>query len=145
MAGAVPYSGRNREEKAEMKKRAYEMRLAGMTVREISSALGISTGTVSTYTKEASLEVISPVVEEYRQVEDERLDTLYQAAIGPALDGSARHIEMVLKLSERRAKLWGLDKPVVHEVKQHISTEIDERLAEVASRIFVVRDGADDV
>ena len=52
----------------------------------------------------------------YRQEENERLDALLEAVWPDALTGDPRAIETALKISDRRAKLNGLDAPVRTEL-----------------------------
>lgn len=61
-----------------------------------------------------ALEVTRNIMQETAQklieIEDMRLDTLYASNIGLALEGSVKHANLILRISERRAKLHGLDK-----------------------------------
>ncbi|MFI0822338.1 hypothetical protein ACH4TX_41800 [Streptomyces sp. NPDC021098] len=52
----------------------------------------------------------------YRQEENERLDALLEAVWPDALTGDPRAIETALKISDRRARLNGLDAPVRTEL-----------------------------
>jgi hypothetical protein len=55
-------------------------------------------------------------VEEWRQLESQRLDRLQAAAWGKALKGDLKAIETVLKVISQRSKLLGLDMPLRAEV-----------------------------
>jgi hypothetical protein len=55
-------------------------------------------------------------VDELRVVEDLRLDDMLRAIYAEALKGGFGAIDRVLKIMERRSKLWGLDAPVRTEV-----------------------------
>lgn len=53
---------------------------------------------------------------EYRNLELERLDRMLLAVWGDALKGHLGAIDRALKISERRARLMGLDAPVKQEL-----------------------------
>lgn len=55
-------------------------------------------------------------VEEWRQLESQRLDRLQAAAWAKALKGDLKAIETVLKVISQRSKLLGLDMPLRTEV-----------------------------
>lgn len=55
-------------------------------------------------------------VEEWRQLESQRLDRLQAAAWAKALKGDLKAIETVLKVISQRSKLLGLDMPLRAEV-----------------------------
>lgn len=129
----------NAAEMADKQRQCYELRLKGHTVRQVAEIVGVSKSSVSNYCKAAALEVISPLVSEYRQMEDERLDLAFAAILPRVEIGEVRAVEVLIKLLERRAKLHGLDAPV--QVEQSITTytETDRKLEELAREIFVER------
>lgn len=55
-------------------------------------------------------------VDEWRQLESQRLDRLQAAAWAKALQGDLKAIETVLKVISQRSKLLGLDMPLRAEV-----------------------------
>lgn len=105
---------------AKRRAEAIALRLTGMDFETIAQRLDYaSAGAASkdlcralqTYRREEESQV-----EEWRQLEGQRLDRLQQVAWEMALDGDLKAIETVLKISAQRSKLLGLDMPVRTEV-----------------------------
>jgi hypothetical protein len=91
---------------------ATELRLQGLSYRQIAARLGISEGTAYKHVVSALNlwnATMPETVEQLRTIEAARLDRL-QAKYQPlAEDGSAAAAALVLKISERRSRLFGLD------------------------------------
>src|SRR5699024_8410222 len=98
-------------ERAERKKNAVELRLAGASYRDIGNALGCSTVTAMNDCKEALAEIPMQQADEMRTVELSRLDLLQRAVWGKAIKGDLQAVDRALKIIDRRAKLLGLDAP----------------------------------
>ena len=98
-------------ERAERKKNAVELRLAGASYRDIGNALGCSTVTAMNDCKEALAEIPMQQADEMRTVELSRLDRLQRAVWGKAIKGDLQAVDRALKIIDRRAKLLGLDAP----------------------------------
>jgi len=105
----------SKEVSQERRVKAFEMRKAGLNYREIGKSLNISEAQsfrdVSSVMKVLSEQTLTEATS-LREMETARLDKL-QAALWPgAIGGNARTVEVLVKLMERRAKLWGLDMPI---------------------------------
>lgn len=102
------------------------MRRRGMSYPDIADALGIALTTAYRYVQ---LEMKRLDGERRAEAEGvlamelERLDRLLNAVIDKAESGSLDHIDTVLRLSERRAKLLGLNAGIKHTV------EVDDKRA----------------
>lgn len=105
-------SAGRKEQKTERVQRAFELRKAGKTYRQIGEMLG--------YSHEAARKDIAAVLssivaetknnaEELLAVELSRLDDLQFGVWADARRGDKRAIDSVLKIMERRAKLLGMD------------------------------------
>lgn len=103
--------GLTRAVRSEQQRRCYEGLLAGKTYAVLSAELGISEALVSRRVKEAADARVSPLVDQLRDVENDRLDVLLRALQRGIADGDARAIGAAVRVSERRAKLLGLDSP----------------------------------
>lgn len=127
---------------AERDAKALRMRAGGATLEAIGKALGYGhPANVLRVIKKRTGETLKPAVDEYRRSMDSSLDEL-EAACMKVLeanhvrihDGEAVTLEgervtddapvlaatqAILKIHERRAKLWGLDAPVKTEVGVH--------------------------
>ena len=108
-------------EAAERARKALEMRIAGQSMRTIAAELDVAPQTVYKYLDRA----LEEINEDRRdkalrilRIEDFRLDAALRAVWPKVLDGSARHVEVFIKLSERRCKLHGIDGPIKIDVSE---------------------------
>ncbi|RQW82029.1 MAG: hypothetical protein EHM79_19080 [Geobacter sp.] len=100
------------EQKAELQKKAYQMRIAGMPYRRIGDQLGVSHVTAFNYVQDmlSKLRAESKdLAETYRDMELERLDEAQAAIYANVLKGDLQAIDRFLKIQERRSKYLGLD------------------------------------
>jgi DNA-binding transcriptional MerR regulator len=102
--------------RAEQDEQILRLRCAGLSLRAIGARVGLSHQGVSDRITAALAELVTPVAEEYRQLEAARLDDLTRAAyqvLGAAetQDLKLKAIDRLTKLSESRRKLWALDMP----------------------------------
>lgn len=95
----------------ERQTRAVAMRAAGHTYADIADALGYSSADTARKSVAGLLDrVESDAADELRTLEGRRLDML-QAAVWPsALEGHLPAVDRVIRISERRARLFGLDR-----------------------------------
>jgi orotate phosphoribosyltransferase-like protein len=99
---------------------ALDLRKAGFAYAAIGKQLKVSG-------EQARLDVMSALKQlaehqdtetaEYRNLELERLDRMMLAVWSDAIKGHLGAVDRVLKISERRARLMGLDAPVKQEVE----------------------------
>ena len=92
--------------------RALELRKQGKQYSEIAAELGYASGSGAHAAVRGALKkTLQEPADELRAIENARLDAML-AALWPAIErGDAKAIAAGVKLSERRAKLNGLDKP----------------------------------
>ena len=126
----VPGEKGNVENKAENMKKAYELRIAGLSYRKIGEALGIHHVSAFNYVKE-TLAILraecKDLAETYRDMELERLDQVQAAIYGKVLKGDVAAIDRLLKIQERRARLLGLDSPTKVESKETLDITIKDK------------------
>lgn len=110
-------------EVAEQQRECYELRLAGHDLRAISARTGLHLATVSKRINDQLALRVNPLADELRAVEVDRLDRYLVKLDSQIQQGKsvARNTEVAVKVSERRAKLLGIDAPekvdaVVHQV-----------------------------
>jgi hypothetical protein len=108
----------DRPNNRERQEQAWAARLAGATYVDIGRALGVSRQRAQQLCTAAMKERMPSTedVEAYRQQEAERIDRLHRAVWKQAIDGNHGAIDRVLRLSERRARLLGLDAPQRQEI-----------------------------
>lgn len=99
---------------AETRLLALELRKSGMTYQQIADEIGISVSGAFKHVSKALATFRAKAAEEAETVaalEAERLDSLHQALWPKAIQGDMPAVDRVLKIMERRAKLYGLDAP----------------------------------
>lgn len=104
---------------AEKKLEIMRLRRDGYTFREIGQELNCT----PQYCHRVITECLEKLATKYvnaaaqlRELEAERLDRAHRAAWPKAIKGDLRAIDRVLKIMERRAKLYGLDAPQKREL-----------------------------
>lgn len=136
-----------RRTKARMRAvQALNLRAGGLTYQRIGDKMGISTSYARELVERALERSESRAVDEYRDMENLRLDTA-QAAIWPGvLRGDLQHVDRFLRISERRSKLNGLDAPAKLNISMATRTEMELALQELSNIVIgeVVQDDDDD-
>ncbi|MFC9497629.1 hypothetical protein [Streptomyces sp. NPDC056982] len=111
----MPASKAQQAATAKRRAQAIALRLAGMDYDTIAERLGYSSRGAATKdicrTLDAYRQEEEAKVEEWRQLESQRLDRLQAAAWAKAAKGDLKAIETVLKVISQRCKLLGLDMP----------------------------------
>lgn len=119
---------------------ALRLRSSNLTYEEIGRQMGCNKATALRRCKRALVEIPRETAENYRKLEDMRLDVLSTILWPLAMAGSLRAIDRLLTISKRRAKLWGLDaappqrvrkmsQPVIYSTRE--STGETDRVARI--------------
>ncbi|GAA3230779.1 hypothetical protein GCM10017691_24050 [Pseudonocardia petroleophila] len=118
---------------AEQRAAVYEHRVRGLSYRAISAATNIPLSTVVSWCKKLTAARVQESQEELLAYELERLDLWQSRLEAQAEEGKqvARNTEVLLRLSERRAKLLGMDQPERIEATVHEITQEDLAIAEL--------------
>lgn len=90
----------------------FKLRLEGHSLRAIADGYEITSDDVRAALKRMVVGMSPRYRADLVELENERLDSMLQPIMQQAQLGSLDHIETVLKLMDRRAKLLGLDAPV---------------------------------
>lgn len=95
--------------------KVYALHVAGYPNYEIAQKLGISMMETVAYLNDERKRISQYVTDDERaarlSIEANRLDTLQSAYWESAMMGNTKDAEFVLKIIDRRSKLFGLDKP----------------------------------
>lgn len=113
---------------AEEQIECYELRLKGLSFQAISTATGLSVGTVYNRVKSEIDARVLPLAEEVRKMELDRLDR-YLVRLDEQIEAGrsvARNVEVAVKVSERRSKYLGVDAP---EKVEAAVTQVPQDLA----------------
>ncbi|MDY0282239.1 MAG: hypothetical protein RBR35_16955 [Salinivirgaceae bacterium] len=97
---------------AEKRATALELRKSGLTLQQIADNLNCSKGYAHKLVMDSLHELITQsetLAEELRELENMRLDALWEASYEKAKAGDLSAINTCIRISERRAKLFGLD------------------------------------
>lgn len=143
-----PYvAGTIAEQQAMMARRAecFKMRMQGHTFPEIAEALGYNSKQSAWSDYQAALrdarDDYTDDLEELRAFELARLDAIAARAwqYDAAMDIKA--LDVLLKVSDRRARLLGLDQPVKHELSMSL---LDAEIARLDAVIADARKNGED-
>lgn len=113
---------RKAKEMAERSKRALQLKLAGATYPEIAETMGISLSTAHGDVQRALKDIPKDEAAQLRREESMRLDRLHRELWREAIDKDVPLIQRLplfdrlVKLSDRRSKLLGIDAPQSLEV-----------------------------
>lgn len=127
-------------ERAEQDEEILRLRAAGHSLRAIGARVGLSHQGVSDRITAVLAQLVTPAAEEYRALETVRLDTYLEALSLRIGEGDYRSVGTAVRISERRAKLLGLDSPVQLDVamKQRLDLEasvVGEVIGEVVNSV----------
>ena len=116
----------------EREERVLELRKAGASLREIAKDIGYANSSGAQAALDRALRrATAPNIELLRETEGERLDALQFGLWPKAMNGDSRAAEVIVKVMERRARLFGLDAPL-HKVIEVISEDaIDKAIREL--------------
>lgn len=117
----------------ELMPRVAAMRASGASFRAIGQALNIDPTWARTLLLKALEEVTAETAELLRKQEGERLDMLQRGVWPAALAGDTKATTAVLRIMERRAKLFGLDAPI----KVAVDADVDAQIAELAAALVI--------
>lgn len=120
--------------KQEKQASALELRKAGYSMQKIADYLQCSKTYAHKLVSESLQELAKQserAVEELRALENDRLDALWEQAYGRAMTGDMFAINTCIKISDRKAKLNGLDGTQKFE---HSGVEISLRLADCSKK-----------
>ena len=101
-----------REQKIELQRRAWELRLRGMTQHDIATELQVSQPFVCNLLKKAREELVEQNRLDAATATGEqvgRLDRMIVALTAAAEAGDVKAVQALLAVEDRRAKLLGLD------------------------------------
>ena len=124
-------------ERIDREREIVELRTEGYVWREIAVQVGMSTAGVYKAYNRAMTRVITPAVNEHRELELDRLDILQRTYWQPAVNGNLRAADFVLRVIDKRAKLLGLDAPikVQAEVVTYDGSDLDAEVERFARLI----------
>jgi transposase len=124
----------NKEQFQDRKNQAYDMRLKGLSYRQIATRMDVSVGTAHRWVNEYLESVTLPMVEQVRKQEVDRLMRYLERLDERIDDGDDKAISIALKISERLCKMLGADMPTQHEITKTETTQVDLALQDLINR-----------
>jgi hypothetical protein len=134
-----PQARANRATIAAQQVRCYELRLSGMSIRDIAAATSLSVGTVHNRISQEINDRVAPLADELLAIELDRLDRWLVRLDAQIESGFAvaRNVEVAIRVSERRSGLLGLDSPVRSRVEVITLDVLDEEIAKLEAELAV--------
>ncbi len=130
--------GHNERRKLEIQMRkseAIQLRISGMSYRQIADAMHCSDSRAHEMVQEALRDIPAPDVEALRKEQDAMIRSLYLALVPRINKGEPRAIEVALKLLERLAKLHGLDAPTKQIIEVITEEAVDKAIRELEEQL----------
>lgn len=126
----------------ERENKIIELRRAGATWAVIAERVGYASasGAYNAYQRIAE-RVIRPNLEEYRDMELDRLDRLQMGVWAKALNGDSRAVDSVLRIIDRRTRILGLDAPKEVNLKAEVTTYDRNTIDAEVYRLVTLLDG----
>lgn len=111
-----------------------ELRRAGVTWEKIAREVGFknASGAYKMYQRAAE-RMVRPHLEEYRDMQLDRLERMHMAVWPRAKDGDLRAIDTALRIGDREAKLLGLEAPT--KIQAEVTVYEGQQLIEHTARI----------
>ena len=135
----MPRKGHRNPDTVEKQRRCLDLRRAGVTYDVIAEQVGYSNaGAAYNAVRSALRATLQEPANEVRELEVDRLDRLERALWPAALNGDQGAIDRILRISERRARLLGLDAPTKQEVEVTAyqgGTDIDKEVQRLADAL----------
>ena len=120
----------------ERRARAVELKQAGLTIREIGKALGVSHQTAHTAVINGLRMIVGDAtIEMERQTDVARLDTMIRSMWPDVLNGDKDAVRETLACLKRRAQLLGLDAPKTVRVEQVPVDAIEAEIQRLAAQL----------
>ena len=116
---------------------ALRLRSNGLTYDAIGQKMACHKATALRRCERALIEIPREEAENYRKLEDLRLDEMSMVLWPLVESGSLQAIDRLLAISKRRAKLWGLDAPTStrrsNSFRRPTASDLDRRVEELRS------------
>jgi hypothetical protein len=124
----------NTRELVEKETTIIELRQEGYVWREIATMVDMSIAGVAKAYKRALTRHPHATIDEHRELELDRLDTLQRTFWKSAVAGNPRSADFVLRVIDKRAKLLGLEAPlkIQAEVVTYDGSDLDREVERVA-------------
>lgn len=124
----------NKEQLQDRRNKAYDMRLRGMTYRQIGAAMGVSHVSAQKWVKDYLEAVTLPLVDEVRKQEVDRMHRYLEVLDARIDDGDDKAVSLAIKVSERLCKMLGADMPTQVQVEKTETSSVDLAIMDLIQR-----------
>jgi len=107
---------------------AVSLRMAGLTFDQIGERLGISNTGAQDMVLRSFSRAENLAVDQMRELEGARLDRAQAAIWSKVLEGDVKAVDTFLRISQRRARLFGMDAPTAINVNVGVRQEMEQAL-----------------
>jgi transposase len=115
---------------------ALSLRLAGLTYEQIAERLDMSKSGAIDLVNRTLNRAENQAVDQMRDLEATRLDRAQAAIWTRVLEGDAKAVDTFLRISQRRAKLFGLDAPTAINLNVGIRNEMEQALTHLQNIVL---------
>jgi Homeodomain-like domain len=119
---------------------ALSLKLAGVSTAQIAERMGIQPDTVRKLINRTLATAENRAAEQMREIENARLDRAQAAIWSNVLAGDYRAVLVFLQISQRRAKLNGLDSPASLVISPNVRGEMERALSDLQQVLGIVAD-----
>lgn len=130
-SGPVDLDQRRKSKDATRRTEALALRMAGLSFEAIGERLGIGMSGARDLVNRTLERAENRLVEQERDLENQRLDRAQAAIWSKVLDGDLKAVDSFLKLSARRAKMNGLDAPIKVDLSVSVRQEMEAALSQL--------------
>jgi transposase len=123
---------------------ALSLKLAGVSTAQIAQRMGIKPDTVRHLINRTLQTAENRAAEEMRELENARLDRAQAAIWSNVLAGDYRAVTVFLQISQRRARLNGLDSPASVVISPNVGGEMERALSDLQQVMGMVADDRSD-
>jgi DNA-binding CsgD family transcriptional regulator len=127
---------RTRRAQKERRAQALSLLMAGFSYDQIGERLDISGGTAQALIGRLLSKVANDAADELRALENARLDRAQTAIWSQVLAGDLKSIDVFLRISQRRAKMNGLDEPTRVSLSINVRQEMEQALTALESVVL---------
>ena len=123
---------------------ALSLKLAGVSTAQIAERMGIQPDIVRKLINRTLATAENRAAEQMRELENSRLDRAQAGIWSQVLAGDYRAVMVFLQISQRRAKLNGLESPASVAISPNVRMEMERALADLQQVMGEVVDDRSD-
>lgn len=110
---------------------AMSLRMAGLTYEQIAERLKVSSSRAEQLVNDTLAAAENTQVARMRDLEGQRLDRAQAAIWTQVIEGDVKAVDAFLRISQRRARMFGLDQPAKVSLDVSVRTEMMNALADL--------------